>query len=455
MTFTIHRGASEIGGSCVEINTSTTKIVIDFGMPLVNSDKTPFNSNEINNLSTEELIQQGILPNIPSLYKNNSTTAVLISHSHQDHYGLIDKISSSCPVYLGKITKFMIETLNTFTNKKWNIQNPKYIENGKLFKIGDIEITPFLLDHSAFESFAFFIEADGKSLLYSGDFRLHGRNEDKFNNFKDNVKQNVDYFLMEGSTLGRTTDTSTDVSYQTEKEIEEQFVKIFNQTNGINLIFTSGQNIERLISIYNACKKCDKIFLIDFYTAYILKYVNKYGNDDKQPTVVPFPSKKFPEIKVFFPTRLIGKILRLDNQIKYVYQFSRYNIGKNNIDKLSDKIVMLVRSSQEADLKNYLKKYSGGSFIYSMWKGYIEQNQKTKEFIEYFKNKGMSIKFLHTSGHADLLGLKKIIDTVKPKNIVPIHTYEGEKYKEYFNDYNVLIIKDKEEFNAMRIITRL
>jgi ribonuclease J len=263
MTFTIHRGANEIGGSCVEINTATTRIVIDFGMPLVNPDKTPFISNGIDSLTTKELIKQEILPDIPSLFEKDSTTAVLISHSHQDHYGLIDKINPSCPVYLGKNTQFMIETLNTFTNKKWKIRNPRYIENGKKLKIGDIEITPYSLDHSAFESFSFLIEADGKTLLYSGDFRLHSRNEEKFNNFKANIKQNVDYFLMEGSTLGRT-----DVSYPSEKGIEEQLSEIIDKTKGINLLFTSGQNIDRLVSIYNVCKKHNKIFLIDFYTAY-------------------------------------------------------------------------------------------------------------------------------------------------------------------------------------------
>ena len=36
MKITIHRGTQEIGGSCVEIWTETTRIVVDFGMPLVN-----------------------------------------------------------------------------------------------------------------------------------------------------------------------------------------------------------------------------------------------------------------------------------------------------------------------------------------------------------------------------------------------------------------------------------
>jgi len=35
MNFKIHRGTKEIGGSCVEIWTESTRIVVDFGMPLV------------------------------------------------------------------------------------------------------------------------------------------------------------------------------------------------------------------------------------------------------------------------------------------------------------------------------------------------------------------------------------------------------------------------------------
>jgi mRNA degradation ribonuclease J1/J2 len=43
------------------------------------------------------------------------------------------------------------------------------------FTIGDFQITPFVVDHSAFGALAFLVEADGKSLLYSGDLRWHGR----------------------------------------------------------------------------------------------------------------------------------------------------------------------------------------------------------------------------------------------------------------------------------------
>ena len=44
MKFKIHRGTKEIGGSCVEVWTDKCRIVVDIGMPLVNPDRTPFDS---------------------------------------------------------------------------------------------------------------------------------------------------------------------------------------------------------------------------------------------------------------------------------------------------------------------------------------------------------------------------------------------------------------------------
>lgn len=34
MTITIHKGTDEIGGSCVEISTRNTTILLDYGTPL-------------------------------------------------------------------------------------------------------------------------------------------------------------------------------------------------------------------------------------------------------------------------------------------------------------------------------------------------------------------------------------------------------------------------------------
>lgn len=48
---------------------------------------------------------------------------------------------------------------------------------------------------------------------------------------------------------------------------------------------------------------------------------------------------------------------------------------------------------------------------------------------------------LHTKGHADIGTLKEMKIAIKPKTIVPIHTFKGKEYTKHF-DYPVLEIKD-------------
>ncbi len=429
MNFNIHRGTKEIGGSCLEIWTESTRIVVDFGMPLVNPDKTQFDSKVAKNLSVDELIGMEILPNIEGLYKRSSNFALVLSHAHQDHFGLIKYVNENCKIYLGKATQKIIEITSIFTNQDWKIVNSQHFEAGKLFFIGDIEITPYLMDHSAFDAYAFLIKADGKSIFYSGDFRIHGRKTKAFDWFSYNIEKEVDYLLLEGTTIGRV-----DKKFPTESEIETEFVDTFNASKGINLIYTSGQNIDRLISIYRACKRTGKTLVIDFYIANVLKELSDFGT-------IPYPSKKFPEIKVFFPYRL-SRMIRNKRNDKLLYRFKNHKITKKQIGEQFDKIVMIVRPSMLKDLE-YIKELKDGMFIYSMWDGY--KNEKTtKKFIDFLHSKGMSEKQIHTSGHADRDALKRMVEVLKPKNLVPIHTFEGDEYEKIFTGTKVLRINDNE-----------
>lgn len=429
MKFKIHRGTKEIGGSCVEVWTESTRIIVDFGMPLVNPDQTQFDSKVVKGSSIDELIVKGILPDIDGLYDVSGSTALVLSHAHQDHFGLMSYVNENHQIYLGRATLKLIEITNIFTNQDWAIKNPRHFESGKSFFIGDIEITPYLMDHSAFDAYAFLIKADGKSLFYSGDFRIHGRKTKVFDWFSYNTEQNIDYLLLEGTTIGRANK-----NFPTESEIEKEFVDTFKTNKGINLIYTSGQNIDRIISIYRACKRAGKSLAIDFYIANILKELSEFAT-------IPYPSNSFPEIKVFFPYRLSRMISKKGNE-KLLYRFKDYKITKEQIGEQFDKTVMIVRPSMLKDLE-FIKGLKGGIFIYSMWDGY-KKEKTTKEFIDFLINRGMTEKSIHTSGHADRDALKRMIEVLNPKNLVPIHTFEGDEYKKIFTGTKVVRISDNE-----------
>jgi ribonuclease J len=436
MRFKIHRGANEIGGSRVEVWTDSARTVIDLGMPLVNPDRTLFDTWKAEKRTTEELIRENILPDIPSLYQDGSSTALLISHAHQDHYGLMNRISPSCPVWLGFSTQLLIELTNTFTGKEWAVQNAHHFKHGEKFKIGNIEITPYLMDHAAFDAYAFLIESGGKSIFYSGDFRLHGRKAALFDWFSNKFEANVDYLLLEGTTIGRTGKP-----FPSESELEDEFVKTFKETKGINLVCVSGQNIDRLVTIYRACLKTGKIFLVDFYTANVLKTLNEKSNKS-----IPCPSTHgFSKVKVYYPGSLVEKMKKRGLEAETIWPFGIYKIGRDKFDEMADKLVVVVRPSVQEDLERYLHKFPYGCFIYSMYEGYKNQPGKTKDFVDFIASKGMPIKDIHTSGHADLDSLKKVVAVVKPKHIVPIHTFESKRYPELFKGTDVAIINDKEE----------
>ncbi|EIC23919.1 MBL fold metallo-hydrolase [Thiorhodovibrio frisius] len=429
MNFKIHRGTKEIGGSCVEVWTESTRIIIDFGMPLVNPDRTQFDSRAIKDSSVDELIVKRILPDVDGLYDESGTTALILSHAHQDHFGLINYVNANCQTYLGRATQKLIEITNIFTNQDWTIPNPQHFESGKSFFIGDIEITPYLMDHSAFDAYAFLIKAGGKSLFYSGDFRIHGRKTKAFDWFSYNAEKNIDYLLLEGTTIGRANK-----NFPTESEIEEEFVDTFKTSKGINLIYTSGQNIDRIVSIYRACKRAGKTFAVDFYIANILKELSEFAT-------IPYPSYSFPEIKVFFPYRLSRMISKKGNE-KLLYRFKDYKITKEQIGEEFDKTVMIVRPSMLKDLE-FIKGLENGIFIYSMWEGY-KKEKPTKEFIGFLIKRGMTEKSIHTSGHADREALKRMVEVLSPKNLVPIHTFEGDEYKKIFTGTKVVRISDNE-----------
>jgi len=431
MFLKIHRGTQEIGGSCVEIWTEKTRIVVDIGMPLVEKDGSEFDFRKYKNLSVESLIKLGVLPDIKGLYNKNNdkVDGVIISHPHQDHFGLMSYLHPETHYYLGAATHKILELSNIFTRQKNFIKNFTHFEKSIPFKIGDITVTPYWADHSAFDSYSFLIEGDGKKIFYTGDFRAHGRKCKAFYWLKHNAPKDVDCMLMEGTQIGRKTTAD-----KTEDDIENELVKLFKEKDKINLVYTSGQNIDRLVSIFRACIKTHKIFVVDVYIATVLKELAAFAK-------LPFPSKELENIRVIYPYYLSKRLADKGKQ-NMLYRFRNFKITKKEITDQKEKIVMIVRPSMKKDLE-HIKGIEGGNLVYSMWEGYLKKKD-TKGFIDYLTGRRFSLHKIHTSGHADLKILKEMVRTINPKCLVPIHTFRGKDYKSIFK-VPTLELKDKEE----------
>ena len=152
MKITIHRGSEQIGGCITEYEINGWKLFVDYGEQLP--------GNEQKNLEIEGL-NKGDL----------SKSALFITHYHNDHVGNIVKLDDNLSIYMGTVTKDILWELSNHLKSvsEKEARMVKRLEKVKTFKIGEIIkfedflITPFNLDHSAFDSYAFKIEAQGIS----------------------------------------------------------------------------------------------------------------------------------------------------------------------------------------------------------------------------------------------------------------------------------------------------
>lgn len=396
--------------------------MIDIGLPLVGEEGQSFNLGNYLKLSKAKLIERNIAQEISGLYKEDvdikPPDAILISHSHPDHYGLLPFVKPQIPLYLSEGCLELIKATYYFKGINPDFDTVEIIENKKCFSIGDFKITPYLVDHSGFDAYAFLIEAEGKRVLYSGDFRGHGKKSTLYKRFIANPPKDIDYLIMEGTGID-----GKDCDYEKEEELRDRLVTIFKEKKGLIFFACSSQNIDRISSLYSACRRSGRILVLDPYTIHLLDVLRK-----RAPKI---PQFDFKDIRVFFTSDSNTRRLADD---KTLYKYKESKITYDEIEEKKDSLVV---KPSYGIRKAFAKKgyIEGSTLIYSMWSRYFE-NEKP-----FWDEYGISPIHVHTSGHAGVQQLKAFTNALNPATIIPIHTQSPERFSEYFGS-KVRILSD-------------
>ncbi len=229
----IHRGSQDIGGTCIQPSTNQTTILLDLGQPL--KEATP-----------------------PVGLKDAKIDGLVISHPHQDHYGWMEAVGPEVPFYCSELTRELIDIICLVCRKPLPRNLFVYFKHKVPFQIGDFTVTPFLVDHSAVDAFAFLIEGERKRVFYSGDFRSHGRKGVLFKRMVADPPRDIDALFMEGTMLHRDNE-----EFPIEVSVEKKIYKTIKDQQNISFLVCSSQNVDRLVSAYRACKRAGKILVID------------------------------------------------------------------------------------------------------------------------------------------------------------------------------------------------
>lgn len=232
---------------------------------------------------------------------------------------------------------------------------------------------------------------------------------------------------MEGTLVGERIDELT----IPESNLENEFVRVIEETPGIVLVTTSSQNIDRIVTIFKAAKRTGRRFIIDFYTAEILKRLKTYAK---------IPQASWRRIRVCYPRFLVRRFEELGlNDI--LVRRRKNGIKWTRVKEIESNAVMLIRAGFLWDIKKFLN-LTGATWIYSLWPGYFERSKPLRNLKFYLEGRGVRYEYLHTSGHAKLEDLKKLVEAMAPKIVIPIHSFYPHKFMDYFP--NVRPVEDGE-----------
>lgn len=297
--------------------------------------------------------------------------------------------------------------------------------------IGDFRLLPKLVDHSAVDAFAFEVEADRCRVLYSGDFRGHGRKASLFQEMLTRPPQDIDVMLMEGTMIGRENGDFPD-----ETSVEKAVQSIIREQKNITFVIASSQNIDRWVSVARACMKEHKILVVDIYTAWVLEKLRGISRsipDISWDEVAVYADYRQDEILKAFPG-IFGDFRRR------VY---RHRIRMADIRSDPSRFVWWTKMSRHRRIGSF-RGQKPVNVIYSQWLGYLDRQENpgsgARDIAAFRDDPGVNFHYSHTSGHATVKDLQDFAKAINPDKLIPVHTEHGDKYHIYFG--NCLILKD-------------
>ena len=340
MEVRIHRGAREVGGSCVELRSGEWRLVLDVGLPL----NPPSGGGE-----TE-------VPQIPGLGGGRrGRTGVAVSHGHPDHHGLLDQVHPDVPLFMGHAANRILREAAFFTGASAPRPPTKALVHLQPLRFGPFVITPYLADHSGFDAYSLLVEADGRRLFYTGDLRAHGRKPGAFRHLVEHPPGRIDVLLMEWTHIRAAP--SLPVPGFSEEDVRRELTELCRDTKGAVLACYSPQNVDRLVSLFKAARRTGREFVMDLYAATIVKATG----------LGTIPSPAWEGVRVYLPNAQRRRVIN-SGEFWRTEAVSAHRIYPEELRARMSELVVSFRGSMRHELED-AGCLEGARCVWSLWPG--------------------------------------------------------------------------------------
>src|SRR5687768_78019 len=399
--------------NCMGIRYRDEMIIIDAGMGF--PEETPF----------------GVDISIPDFnfleeYRDD-LTALILTHGHEDHIGALAYLlrKFNLPVYSSRFTLALAEK----RLEEFNMLNDVLLHRVKpndIAEIGHFKIEFIHASHSLVDCFSLAIKTPLGTLIHTGDYKIDdtpviGKPYD----LKTLAKYGDEGVL---AVLGDSTNATVEGRTPSEKAVIPAFEEIFEQTHGRIIVSTFSSSIHRLQIVFDLAYEFGRKLCV------LGRSMQKNVEIADELGILEIP----PDTLVDLGTSRQLK----DEEIVYIITGSQ---GENRAALWN----MAASSYKGLEIEK------GDTVVLSA--RIIPGNEKNiSRLIGNLYKRGANIieerrRLIHVSGHASQEDIKIMVETARPKYVVPIH---GEyrmlfRHKEFiknhiegYTDENVILIEN-------------
>lgn len=436
----------------------------------------------------------------PSYHDHLEPQACLLSHAHLDHCGLVGLLGRELPIYASPLSAAIMKAMQDTTQssfysemayvtlrvareddpraieasphrtvpahqRSWRLLSDDLSERLKGFlssppnpsprarpweqapielasgRVGTVRLKVWPVDHSIPGACALALETDAGWVVYTGDIRLHGRwgaYTEKF--AREAAALSPELLIIEGTRLTAQSQATT-----SERDVLEAAGETVQSAQGQLVIADFGpRNVERLLTFLQIAQETGRRLVILTKDAYLLQAL---------ATADPcFDVLGLPNLVILDDVKIDVKAW--EDWIRRAYRSKLVQV-----EELHRSPGDFIVAFSFWDLKHLLDVGpSEGVYIYSTSEAHSEEQEidirRLFHWLNFFKLQPVGIELgadgrsqtvgsFHASGHASAPDLLRIVRTIRPKHLLPVHTERPEFFeRELQGECHVLNVRD-------------
>jgi len=301
----------------------------------------------------------------------------------------------------------------------------------------DWRIESFPVDHSIPGACAVIVETENGPIVYTGDLRKHGTRGDQTDAFvQEASKRDPWVLIVEGTRV--TKDDEKDTT--DEEECKENCFKAVEAAKDRLIVADfSPRHLERLVMFHEIAQETDRRLVVLPKDAYLLDSLQ--GVESRAP--IPTDS-----LLIYDPLKV-----QEDKWEQWILdRYSDFLVAPCEIKSAQSEYLL---AFSFFDIKHLIDiQPRGGTYVYSSSEPYTEEQQidfwRLFNWLSYFDFEVKGFRYnkdqlvlesgYHCSGHAPADDLEKIILTIDPEILLPVHTEDPQWFKDKFaNSFQVIL----------------